>query len=55
MSFNHLEGEVPSGGVFRNVSAISVMGNKKRECHHAQMYHCQKRMGKGNIFQSELS
>ena len=29
LSFNHLEGEVASGGVFRNVSAISVMGNKK--------------------------
>ena len=29
LSFNHLEGEVPIGGFFRNVSAISVTGNKK--------------------------
>ncbi|KAL5570535.1 hypothetical protein UlMin_027110 [Ulmus minor] len=29
MSFNHLEGEVPTGGVFRNASAISMTGNSK--------------------------
>lgn len=29
MSFNDLEGEVPRGGVFNNVSHISVVGNKR--------------------------
>ncbi|XP_077229564.1 LRR receptor-like serine/threonine-protein kinase EFR [Tasmannia lanceolata] len=29
LSFNNLEGEVPKQGVFRNVSAISVVGNDK--------------------------
>ena len=29
LSFNYLEGEVPSGGVFTNVSGISISGNKK--------------------------
>ena len=29
LSYNNLEGEVPVGGVFSNVSAISVSGNKK--------------------------
>ncbi|XP_042521273.1 probable LRR receptor-like serine/threonine-protein kinase At3g47570 [Macadamia integrifolia] len=29
LSFNHLEGEVPTDGVFRNLSAISVIGNNK--------------------------
>ncbi|XLU63954.1 hypothetical protein S245_023163, partial [Arachis hypogaea] len=28
LSFNHLSGEVPVGGVFKNVSAISLAGNK---------------------------
>ncbi|KAL5546634.1 hypothetical protein UlMin_006321 [Ulmus minor] len=29
ISFNHLEGEVPTGGVFRNTSAVSMVGNSK--------------------------
>nr|XP_019704778.2 probable LRR receptor-like serine/threonine-protein kinase At3g47570 [Elaeis guineensis] len=29
LSFNNLEGEVPKGGVFGNISAISVQGNSK--------------------------
>ena len=29
LSFNYLEGEVPSGGVFTNMSGISITGNKK--------------------------
>jgi Leucine-rich repeat (LRR) protein len=29
LSFNNLEGEVPTKGVFRNASRISVIGNKK--------------------------
>ncbi|KAL5546647.1 hypothetical protein UlMin_006334 [Ulmus minor] len=29
ISFNHLEGEVPTGGVFRNASAVSMVGNSK--------------------------
>ncbi|XP_027939890.1 probable LRR receptor-like serine/threonine-protein kinase At3g47570 [Vigna unguiculata] len=28
LSFNHLYGEVPTGGVFNNVTAISLIGNK---------------------------
>ncbi|KAL1348313.1 hypothetical protein HN51_024313 [Arachis hypogaea] len=28
LSFNHLSGEVPIGGVFNNVTAISLVGNK---------------------------
>ncbi|KAL4299235.1 hypothetical protein HN51_049976 [Arachis hypogaea] len=28
LSFNHLSGEVPVGGVFNNVTAISLVGNK---------------------------
>nr|CAD1841201.1 unnamed protein product [Ananas comosus var. bracteatus] len=27
LSFNHLEGEVPKEGVFKNVSALSILGN----------------------------
>ncbi|KAL5569890.1 hypothetical protein UlMin_026465 [Ulmus minor] len=29
ISFNNLEGEVPTGGVFQNVSAVSMTGNNK--------------------------
>ncbi|XP_058070972.1 probable LRR receptor-like serine/threonine-protein kinase At3g47570 [Magnolia sinica] len=29
LSFNNFEGEVPKGGIFRNASAISVVGNSK--------------------------
>ncbi|XP_008809723.3 receptor kinase-like protein Xa21 [Phoenix dactylifera] len=29
LSFNNLEGEVPKGGVFGNISAISIQGNTK--------------------------
>ncbi|ONI03685.1 hypothetical protein PRUPE_6G275200, partial [Prunus persica] len=29
LSFNHFEGGVPTGGVFKNTSAISVAGNQK--------------------------
>eukprot|EP00261_Vitis_vinifera_P036335 XP_019077578.1 PREDICTED: putative receptor-like protein kinase At3g47110 isoform X2 [Vitis vinifera] len=29
LSYNYLEGEVPSGGVFKNVSGISITGNNK--------------------------
>ena len=29
LSFNYREGEVPSKGFFKNVSAISITGNKK--------------------------
>ncbi|XP_043705575.1 probable LRR receptor-like serine/threonine-protein kinase At3g47570 [Telopea speciosissima] len=29
LSFNHLEGEVPADGIFRNLSAVSVIGNNK--------------------------
>ncbi|XP_042483606.1 putative receptor-like protein kinase At3g47110 [Macadamia integrifolia] len=29
LSFNHLEGEVSTDGVFRNLSAVSVIGNNK--------------------------
>ncbi|QHO27333.1 putative LRR receptor-like serine/threonine-protein kinase [Arachis hypogaea] len=28
LSFNHLSGEVPEGGVFNNITAISLFGNK---------------------------
>ncbi|XP_065623765.1 probable LRR receptor-like serine/threonine-protein kinase At3g47570 [Quercus suber] len=29
ISFNNIEGEVPTGGVFKNVNAISIIGNNK--------------------------
>ncbi|XP_058089373.1 probable LRR receptor-like serine/threonine-protein kinase At3g47570 [Magnolia sinica] len=29
LSFNNFEGEVPKGGIFRNASAISIVGNSK--------------------------
>ena len=29
LPYNYFEGEVPSGGVFKNVSGISITGNKK--------------------------
>ncbi|XP_058198859.1 putative receptor-like protein kinase At3g47110 [Rhododendron vialii] len=29
LSYNNLDGEVPQGGVFRNISAFSIVGNRK--------------------------
>lgn len=29
LSYNNLDGEVPQEGVFRNISAFSIVGNKK--------------------------